>query len=321
MSAAAKRFANAGGQLMDASLLKKVSNQLVEVTAALRKRADDVVGIGGKSGAEKLRIQAEEIATIGKKNVARMDGDDMAEAVAEAMGEITDPQAVKRLENAKKLNSKFGEAEEVVSSGLGSTKKIDDLPGGDTAKRFAKADEATGATTFCAGNKTICYAPFVFGGLYYLDEKKKGMEENKKACMSICLPNNMDTLASSDWGGTDTAVEYTTVADIQELHENFTQADITTGKTPVCQQGTGPECLTYCDAKCDKDYDGLGAGLIGLGVDATKAGIDFAIDTGAGALGGLGDALGLGNLKWYIIGFVVLMLLGVVMKAMSGGRR
>ena len=316
----ARRFADAGQQLMDPSLLKKMSGDLVEIGTRVGKRLRDLAGGVPTDPALVHRINMEEVAIIAKKNLTRIDAnkwDDIGDGLMAA----ADPQKAKKLENAKKMSSKFGDVVEESDIVTDITKKVDVLPGGDTAKRFGKADAVADAGTFCAGNKAICYSPFIFGGLYYLDEKKKNMNEKEKACMAICLPNNMDTLATSDWGGTDTEVEYTTVEDIQELQENFTQADITSGKTPVCTVGTGDECMAYCSDKCDQDYDGLGAGLIGVGVDATKAGIDFAVDTGKDVLGGVGSAFGFDKIGPYVIGFVILIVLLMVMKAMSGGRR
>jgi hypothetical protein len=210
--------------------------------------------------------------------------------------------------------------------GLDNLDDVKNLKNVDEAKNTKKLSKLERIKQICP-EPTLCMAPFLLGGLYYMDQKFEDIEANTKACTAVCLPENMDQLESSGIGGLlpDSEVKYTTIESIQQGGPNgegakpeFSAADVP-GKQPLCSADMDlGSCTDYCYTKCTEinAYDGPGSGLVTGAKAVVKGTIGAALDV----VGDTMDSI-FGGAKWYVVGFVVLLILLGVMKMMSGPRR
>jgi len=167
------------------------------------------------------------------------------------------------------------------------------------AKKLEKAGVLKKGGKFCSENPLLCAAPFVLGAGLYIDKKLKDANEAARVCAGVCLPTNWDEYEQGNMDVSE--LEYTTVASIQDVDNEFSEADVPDPQ-PLCTANI-PACGEYCVDKC-KDlnkYSGPGAGIV-------AAGSNFVSDL----LAPLGDAG-----PWIIGGIVCLIVLMIVMSTMK----
>ena len=213
--------------------------------------------------------------------------------------------------------------------GVDDVKQLDGVDNVKNADQAKKAEDAKklNKLSFCKDNLTACTAPFLLGGLYYMDQKFEDIDAATRACTAVCLPENIDELESSGIGGIlpDSEVKYTTIESIQKGGPNgegakpkFSAADVP-GKQPLCTADMDlASCTDYCYNKCSEinAYDGPGAGIVKGAKKVVKGTIGAALDI----VGDTVDSI-FGDAKWYVLGFVVLLIVLFVMKMMMGGGR
>jgi hypothetical protein len=290
----------------------------VNVMTTIAKGAQTAATIAAKKADDIAALAAKKLDGAGKQLLKKSD-----DAAALAAKKADDVAAAA----AKKADDVAGAAGKKADDVGSLIKKADpkDVKKLTIAERAAKT--AKDISGYCGKNPVICMSPMMLGGLAYLDDQFQDIADDTKACTAVCLPENMHLLESSGAGGllADSDVKYTTIESIQQGGPNgegakpdFSAADVP-GKQPLCSADMElSSCTDYCYDTCSgiNAYDGPGAGLIKGAKSAAKSVIGGALDIVGDTLDGI-----FGGAKWYVVGFVVLLILLGVMKMMSGPRR
>jgi hypothetical protein len=286
---------------------KKVVNAVTTVTKKVAKGAQTLAQVAAKKADDVALAASKKLDGVGASLIKK--SDDAAAAAAKKADDVAAAAAKK-------------------ADGVGGlVKKADPKDAKKLTKLERLAEAGKSIRKYCTKEPVICMSPMMLGGLAYLDDQFQDIADDTKACTAVCLPENMHLLESSGAGGllADSDVKYTTIESIQQGGPNgegakpdFSAADVP-GKQPLCSADMElSSCTDYCYDTCSgiNAYDGPGAGLIKGAKSAAKGVIGGALDIVGDTLDGI-----FGGAKWYVVGFVVLLILLGVMKMMSGPRR